>query len=89
MFWKTSTHHTGSDPVNKLGDEANEFVLVSATPAGSLGERKPLSADGQSHLSEWPPFIRVAPLIPYRGSIHSQLCRVLMSIILLVRLYSQ
>lgn len=32
VFWGTSTQHTGSDPVNKLSDEAREHVLVAATP---------------------------------------------------------
>lgn len=50
----------GSDFVNKLGDEANESVLVSITPADSLDERKRLRAGCQSHLWEWPPFVRVA-----------------------------
>lgn len=32
VFWGTSTQHTGSDPVNKLGDDTCEHVLVAATP---------------------------------------------------------
>lgn len=57
---ETSACHPGSGFVSKLGDEANESVLVSITPADGLDKRKVLCASCQSHLWEWPLFVRVA-----------------------------
>ena len=71
--WGPSAHHTGSDPVNKLRDEAREHVLVAATLVDWVNGSVFVQVVGT--ISELPSFIRVVPLIPFRGSVHNRLCR--------------
>lgn len=50
-FLEASACRAGSDFVNKLGDEANESVLVSITPADSLDDVQVVRAiSGSGHL---------------------------------------